>query len=656
MNNGFMRLFHNLASPFVQQSTDPVKAAASQIDTMVAAGQLPSQAILEKSNDAGSKLTVRDNDTYLAYITAFNSLAAWHQRVYVHGTDLPQDPNNPARDYYLAEVWKQEPIMAGAVYSMTAKMTALKWSVTGRRLQAKRWARILAEAAYMGDYGWDGFQAGTAQDFYTTNRGVFWETPRPNMFAPMDGIGHVDALCCTLTGNVNNPMVYASTTTGQIANFQTGEYIHFSSMTSPREYRLGAGFCAVDRALRAIHLLIGLHDYDDEKLNNLPPEGVATVTGLTMDEFRDAMTLWLTQRKQDKSLTFPQVLWLIGSQPNVDVKVGMVPFSTLPESFNRQTVVDQYVSTLAMCFGVDTREFWPVSSGALGTASESEIQHLKAKGKGSGEYISMTERHINSELDEESQFAYDTQDIEEDQTAATIAKAWIDAYYPLYTGQPAGKSKASQGGKPNTEMIPNREEIPGKGAANQAMAAAGPAQAPGQAGPGQVEQVITKDELKRLLADKGVIPEWMLDDGRFRVEDSSIHLSKEGHPDDFTMIKWDGRYLKECRLPAYVLRSRLGIADDLEQASRNSIHIGDVPTALKLKGASEVWAWIERLKEAVLERNIKGKPISMAEVERGTGITANTIRDELERWKKDPTLSKYVPNQEELDALMESVE
>lgn len=618
---------------------------SKQIDSILESGQNPSDVLesiaVEKARNTDSKLDIRSNSTDLAYIAAFNTMAAWYRRAYLDHIKLPKDRNDPSRDLYLSEIWKEEPIMAGAVYSMQAKMTALRWAVTGRRLKATKFARVLANAAHMGGYSWSGFLASTAQDFYTTGRGVFWETPRPSEFAPISGLGHIDALCCILTGNADIPMRYSSETTGQQLSFHEGEFIHFTSMLSPRERRLGSGFCAVDRALRALHLLLGLHDYDDEKLSNLPPEGVAAITGLTMDEFQTALKLWQAKRQQDKSLTFPQVLWLLGSQPNVEVKVAMTSFSQLPEQFDRRTVVDQYVATVAMCFGVDAREFWPISSGALGTSSETEIQHLKAKGKGPGEFVSETERQINGEADEDTQFGYDTQDIEEDQAAAATAKSWVDVYYPLYSGTPAGKSKASPSGKPNTEMMPNPEEIPEEGAANQAMAAAGPATPAGKGG--NVEQVITKDELRRLLADKGVLPEWMMNDERIRVDDTSIHLGKELHPDDFTKIVYEKGILREERLPPIVLNSRSMIVDE------EPIQAIEVMPATN---AAEVMAWMERLKETVLERNIRGKPIPPKEVDRGAGITVNTVRDELKRWADDPVLSKYLPDDVELETLL----
>lgn len=615
--------------------------AKQRLDIILDPSTTPEQldAYIEEKTQK-SKLDVRNTSHDLALVTLYGSLRSWYK------SKVEKIPTyeDPGRDEYISEIWREEPILAGAVYSMTAKMTAMRWTVTGRRKRAMDAARLFAEAAHMDGYDWGGFISSTAADFYTTNRGVFWETPRVgnSLYGKLAEIGHIDSLACTLTGNKKLPMIYSSESSGQVIRFKHGEYIHFSSMPSPRERHLGIGFCAVDRAYRALRLLMAVHNYDDEKMNNLPPEGIAAISGLTMDEFTDAVALWKGQRQADKSLTFPQVLWLIGSSPGADVKVDISGFSQLPESFDREQVVTHYISTLALDFGVDAREFWPISSGSLGTASESEIQHLKAKGKGPGEFISTIERHVNGELDDDTQFGFDTQDIGEDMTRAAYAKAMVDAYYPLFTGQPAGKSKASPGGMPNTESVPDKSEIPLSDAAGQAMSAQ-PAPA------ASAEQVITKDELLRILADSHVIPEWMMNDKREMVLDTSIHISKQLDPDEYTSFIWDRGILKEHRLPAIDITSR-----DVKRMD------ADVPEAIALSNLDDakqhkMLLFLKQKEDEIFAgvRKIVGSPIPEAEVTRGSRVTSNTLRDELARWRAHPVLSQYALTEEELNKLIE---
>jgi hypothetical protein len=680
-----MNLFGRVNSALRVLRTGTLDDAKRELD-VIASIPVSEPIIEEKQVKSPSQLDVRSTDRDLSlYYGLYPMLRQFAAR-----TSKIPDYGNPMRDDYLDGIWKSEPILAGAIYSMTAKMTALKWQVTGPRLQARSAATLFANAEHIDGHDWGGFIASIAQDFYIPDRGVFIETARGKtgyggtvnrLVGNLAAIGHIDSLCCWLTGNTDKPMIYYSSQTGQNIRFEPGEFIHFTSLPSPREFYLGMGFSAVSRALKAANLLMGLHDYDAEKLNNLPPEGVAAVTGLTMDEFMDAIKLWKTSREQGKSYTFPQVLWLIGSQPNTEVKVALEGFSQLPESFDRESVVNHYVATLALCFGVDAREFWPVSSGSLGTAAESEIQHLKAKGKGPGEFISITERHFNSELPEDTAFSFDTQDIEEDQMAAQVCKAWVDALFPLYTGIPnpnlAPPLPFGGSGLPTT---------PGNKAGQQPGQPAGlrppvvqtkPAMMRGKELPDsekQTEQVIDKEQFLRLLIDHGVLPEWLANDSRTMIADTDARISKEGDDYESTCFIWDKGVLKEKRLPAIVLNS---YREPIAETTYRDLPYADVGKGIDFangkdetvvsvvgsEGVEETFNTVEQALEYLKQkaddilaiekkRNITGSPIPDKEAQRGTRITNKTIRDELERWRNDPVLSKYALSKEEETALL----
>lgn len=596
-DNIISRLMTGIRMPWqsVNRGMD-IDTVSKQLDLMIANGELPSadsvvKELKSRPLENKSKLEVRESDNdkmlwvggqyFYDYISKFGS----------SGSIPPY--GDPHRDFELDKLWHQEPLLAGAVYSMAAKMTALSWQITGRRNLAKKYAELFARAAHMDGYDWGGFIASVANDFYVLDRGAFIETARDKdarlspeanrLIGPLAEMGHIDALMCTLTGNRREPMMYVSETTGQRIRFKPGEYMHFASMPSPREADLGIGYSAVSRAYRAAKLLMGLHDYDEQKLSNLPPEGVAAVTGLTMTEFMDALKIWRAAREQNNSLTFPQVLWLIGSQPNAKVGIDFVGFSQLPEHFDRQTVVTQYMNTLALVFGVDAREFWPVSTSSLGTAAESEIQHTKAKGKGSGELISITERHLNGELPDGVDFAYDTRDVEEDKTASEIAAGWIGALLPLYQ---------SQAGIPEDAKQP--------------------------------EPLITKDQFLRLLIDKGVLPDYLSSDNRTAVDDSMVHI-KENNT-EFSCFVWKDGTLREKRIDPIIV---------------NTVPVSDLPYATISK------------QEPKQKSKIHGNPIPEQEVEAGTRVTPNAIQSELERWQNSPELAPFALQPDEMPEYVE---
>ena len=346
-------------------------------------------------------------------------------------------PKRGTREYDEAidKLWRHEPILAGTVYGMVAKAQSKPWRIEGGRNNTTRAARLLADAKF--SYykaGWAGFAGVSALDFYTTRIGFVWAANRRGnkQYGTLSGLEHVDAHSCRLTGSWYRPVRYHSAETGQVIRFKQGEVIQENSMTIGREQDFGYGFCAVERALIAVKLLIGLHDYDIEKLSNLPPEGIAAISGMTYDEFMDSMTNWLGQRESDNSLTFPQILFLLNEQlPAQGINVELTPFSTLPEQFDRQTVVIQYVNILANCFGVSASDIWFMGGGPFSTGTEVEMQHTFARGKGEGEWFSLTEQVINRELPPDVEFSYDTKDIGEDLIAAQTAKAWVEVLLPL---------------------------------------------------------------------------------------------------------------------------------------------------------------------------------------------------------------------------------
>jgi hypothetical protein len=404
-----------------------------------------------------SRLDYRTQKNIVASQFWFDLVQSFAKR----GKEFPER-GTPAYDRKIDEIWKTEPILCGTVYGMMAKAQTRTWQIEGGRTNARRAAKMLVNAKHSyWKSGWWGFAGVSSLDFHTTRLGTMWGALRrgSRQYGSLVGLEHIDTLSCYLTGSISEPVRYESAETGQTIRYKPGEIINLTSMALSRESALGSGLCAVERALQAARILILLHNYDEEKLLNMPPEGIASVSGLTQDEFLDSVALWQEQRKQSNSLTFPQVLWLLSQQPGQNVSVDLTTFSSMPEQFNRESVVTQYVNTLANAFGVSASDIWFMGGGPFGTGKETELQHSYARGKGEGEWFSVTTQTINEELPEDVTFSYDTQDIEEDLNAAQTAQAWVNALSPLMQ---------------------------------------------------QAETLeISGDEWKQLLVSKGVLPEWM---------------------------------------------------------------------------------------------------------------------------------------------------
>ncbi len=347
------------------------------------------------------------------------------------GDDLPAH-GSAERDRLLRKIWKTEPILAGAVSSMVQKMISLGWSLTGGRNRVAKFSDVLVNAE--DGAGWVTFLSKLVQDYLTQDIGGFFELGRATPEGAITDLYNLDAGMMRLTGSRNYPAIYQQGRGGRPVPMGRDDFVHMSSLPSPAEGMNDTGFCAVSRAIKAAKLLMSLHTYDEEKLLNMPPKGIASITGLSATAVRAAIKQYNSDRAVAGNLTFPGVLWLAGAATD-EIKVNMTPFSTLPENFDREVIVTLYVYTLALAFGVDAREFWPATvTGA--TKADALIQAQKAKGKGPGELISSMERAINFKvLPPGVFFEFAFQDDEEDRLAAEIAGMRIDNVSSLVSSE-----------------------------------------------------------------------------------------------------------------------------------------------------------------------------------------------------------------------------
>lgn len=299
-----------------------------------------------------------------------------------------------SRDAKLRKLWVQEPILAGIIYTQQARLSTMHWSITGPQEEAMFYSNILQNAG--NGAGWDTEIKKWAQDYLTQSRGALFEKWRQGKNGPVVGIAHLDIGRCRLTGDPENPVAYMRSDGSEVL-LSRDHVIHRCSMPSPAEEALGAGTCLVDRAIRAIKLLMALHKYEEDAFDDMPPEGIAAVTGMDWQTLQKALELWRTN-KDSKNLTFKRVLWLCGNPFSTQpMNVNWIPFTQPPMNFNRRDVIDAYVNTLALAAGEDPTEFWLfVHPGA--TKGASMLLHEKGLSKGIIEMARVIERAINWEV------------------------------------------------------------------------------------------------------------------------------------------------------------------------------------------------------------------------------------------------------------------
>jgi hypothetical protein len=192
----------------------------------------------------------------------------------------------------------------------------------------------------------------------------------------------------------------------------------------------------VSRALSTSQILLDIVRYERERLSDLPPVGLLLVNNLTQNQWEDLEKRYDVRQRQQDNRTWRDIMVAFGINPTLPVQAELLSFSNLPEHFDKRTATEMAIYAFALAFRIDPREIWPVSAGTLGTATEANIQHLKARAKGPGLIMTDIERIFNSgnTIAPSLTFQFDFQDAEEDLQAAAVANAKADFITKLTGG------------------------------------------------------------------------------------------------------------------------------------------------------------------------------------------------------------------------------
>lgn len=305
------------------------------------------------------------------------------------------------RDAQLRNFWVTEPLLASAIYMMSARMSAMGVEIVGANPKKERprntimLGEHLVNSADRGR-GWQIFMAKLMIDVYTQDNGGFIEIIRrenkPN--SPVVGVAHLDSYRCDRTGDPEIPVIYRDRKGREHKlnwwNVQTVE-----DLPSPIESMYGAQYCAITRCLRAAQIIRDIALYKKEKISGQFARSVHFVAGVTRQNIEDGLAL-AQEAMLNQNLTRFAPAPII---PTIDTESRLnhvqVDLAALPDGFNEEITLQWYVTQMAIAFGVDYQEFAPLASGALGSGQQSEVLHLKSRGKGPAMLISTLEHIFN---------------------------------------------------------------------------------------------------------------------------------------------------------------------------------------------------------------------------------------------------------------------
>lgn len=332
------------------------------------------------------------------------------------------------RDAYLRRLWKREPGMASAVYSLSARIKALQYEFDGGRNQ-KKYYQDLAGAANFGK-GLPHLVSKTVTDLLTQDNGAFWELigpgdPNGPLVGPVRGVAHLDSAQCWRTFDPEYPVVYHNPQMGKWHRLHWTRVVAMSSLPQPNELARDIGFCAVSRVLDIVQTMRAIHTYRHEKITGTQP-AIGYGNGFTVKNLDLAVQATKNKAESEGLVVWNGIPIMLNPDAQARVSLDFLSIKGLPDGFDYADEQTFYIYALAFGFGVDAREFWPATTSGA-TKADATIQHLKAQGKGIGDLIQTIEWAWNWRiLPEGCTFHYDFTDDEQDKMTAEIRQAKVN--------------------------------------------------------------------------------------------------------------------------------------------------------------------------------------------------------------------------------------
>ena len=333
------------------------------------------------------------------------------------------------RSKWLNQIWTNEPYLAGIINSVVQIDKNRGWTLVGGRNQVMRFADVLHNwQVQPGRASWREGAGAMAQSFYTTDMGGLAEVGRSFPGGPMVGMYHLDPLRCTLTPNYNYPLKYypprATADGKRMIELEPTDYMRVVSQINIDETFNGLGYSALSRCVELAITMVAVLRHEQEMLFARAPKGLLLLKGITQATWKNAMAV------RDATLDSRQQEWfgsvaVLATAGMDDVDAKLVALSQLPEGFDQKQFTDLLIYGYSLCFGYDAREFWPVSSGAMGTSTETVTQHRKATDKGGAEYRLALQEELQGNLPDTLHFEFDERSVDGDMAEAVLQEKQV---------------------------------------------------------------------------------------------------------------------------------------------------------------------------------------------------------------------------------------
>lgn len=324
------------------------------------------------------------------------------------------------REIALRNFITQEPIFCSALGIICYRNAGFSWKIDGPPRTAARVQEIF-DTANEGE-GWHDLVIKTSIDLYSQDDGAFWEIVRredkPN--SPVVTINHLDSQRCFHTGAPEAPVIYVDRM-GTPHLLKKHNVITFSEMPVPIEGFYGRQYSALTRLLRGVQTMRNIGIYNFEKTAGRNYKAIHLVKGITSQQITDAIVQAKAQADAAGTMRFMNPVVAGSIDPTADVGHDTIEMVGMPEGWKEEEAHKIYINLISMAFASDYQEFAPLPGGGLGTGNQSEILHLKNRGKGPGLFMKLISHAINFRiLPENLEFFWSEQDLEAEKSDAEV--------------------------------------------------------------------------------------------------------------------------------------------------------------------------------------------------------------------------------------------
>jgi hypothetical protein len=283
--------------------------------------------------------------------------------------------NTKQRDRLLALSPYIEGTWAIAVHRAITKLTSRNFELSDVDESATRMRRsqqLLTNAGIQ--RAWVPFLTQLLQDFFLTDNGSFCEIVRAanSRYARIVGLMPLDSLQCTRTGDPDFPVIYTDML-GRDHVLRDYEVFDLVDQPSNRVRDFGIGMCAASRAWSAIHTLMSMKTYVNEKLTGKRPTAIHIVNGVSKDAIANALNETAAQRAQEGTTLYRGAVVINTIKPDAQLNKITIPLAEIPDGFDHAAIEDQCLRQYATAVGIPVQDLKPLSGQGLGTGTQTEV-------------------------------------------------------------------------------------------------------------------------------------------------------------------------------------------------------------------------------------------------------------------------------------------